>query len=104
MGTYANIAITVIAGSLSAQLAPFTVTVSDSASATGTGTATLSWTAPTQNTDDSALTDLAGFRVYYGSSAFGVESAAEAYFGKHVNELDLAQCALLAGLPRAPHA
>ena len=69
VGTYANIAITVIAGSLSAQLAPFTFTVSDSASATGTGTATLSWTAPTQNTDDSALTDLAGFRVYYGSSA-----------------------------------
>jgi hypothetical protein len=35
----------------------------------GTGTATLSWVAPTQNTDDSPLTDLAGFRIYIGSSA-----------------------------------
>lgn len=29
----------------------------------------LSWTAPTENTDDSQLTDLAGFRVYYGTSS-----------------------------------
>jgi hypothetical protein len=34
----------------------------------GAGTATLSWTAPTQNTDGGDLTDLAGFRVYYGAS------------------------------------
>lgn len=32
-----------------------------------TGVATVSWTAPTENTDDSALTDLAGFTVYYGN-------------------------------------
>lgn len=30
------------------------------------GEATLSWTAPTQNTDGSALTDLAGFKIYAG--------------------------------------
>ena len=30
---------------------------------------TLSWTAPTRNTDGSALTDLAGFRVHYGTSS-----------------------------------
>ncbi len=30
------------------------------------GDATLSWTAPTQNTDGSALTDLAGFKIYAG--------------------------------------
>ena len=30
------------------------------------GTATLSWTAPTQNTDGSTLTDLAGFKIYAG--------------------------------------
>ena len=35
----------------------------------GTGTATLSWEAPTTNTDGTALTDLAGYRIYYGSSA-----------------------------------
>lgn len=33
------------------------------------GTATLEWTAPTMNSDGSALTDLAGFRVYYGTSS-----------------------------------
>lgn len=32
------------------------------------GTAALSWTAPTRNTDGSALTNLAGFRVHYGRS------------------------------------
>ena len=32
------------------------------------GNATLSWTAPTENTDDSELTDLAGFKIYYGTS------------------------------------
>lgn len=32
------------------------------------GTADLSWTAPTTNTDGSALTDLAGYRIYYGTS------------------------------------
>ncbi len=41
---------------------------------------------------------------YYGNWAFGVQAAAEAYFGKHVAELDLAECALLAGLPQSPTA
>lgn len=34
----------------------------------GTGTALLSWMPPTQNTDGSTLTDLAGFQVLYGQS------------------------------------
>lgn len=33
------------------------------------GTADLSWTAPTTNTDGTTLTDLAGFKVYYGTSS-----------------------------------
>ncbi len=40
--------------------------------------------------------------VYLGQGTFGVGAAAEAYFGKPVSQLDLAQCALLAGLPQAP--
>jgi hypothetical protein len=32
------------------------------------GTALLSWTPPTENTDDSPLTDLAGYKIYYGTS------------------------------------
>lgn len=41
-------------------------------------------------------------QIYLGNGAYGVEAAAQAYFGKHVQELNLAECALLAGLPRAP--
>ncbi len=39
---------------------------------------------------------------YLGAGAYGVEAAAQTYFGKHVNELTLAQTSLLAGLPKAP--
>ncbi|HUI45748.1 MAG TPA: PBP1A family penicillin-binding protein [Nitrospirota bacterium] len=41
-------------------------------------------------------------QMYFGSGAYGVESAARIYFGKSVKELNLAECALLAGLPRSP--
>lgn len=41
-------------------------------------------------------------QVYYGNLAYGVEAAARTYFGKSVSELDLAECALLAGLPQSP--
>jgi hypothetical protein len=34
----------------------------------GNGTATINWTRPTTNTDGSALTDLAGYKVLYGTS------------------------------------
>jgi len=34
----------------------------------GPGSATLSWQAPTSNSNDTPLTDLAGYRIYYGSS------------------------------------
>ncbi|PKO23004.1 MAG: penicillin-binding protein [Chloroflexi bacterium HGW-Chloroflexi-1] len=40
--------------------------------------------------------------TYYGHFAVGIEAAAQAYFGMHAAELDLAQCALLAGLPQYP--
>lgn len=41
-------------------------------------------------------------QIYYGNLAYGVEAAAQTYFGRAVSELDLAECALLAGLPQAP--
>lgn len=40
--------------------------------------------------------------VPYGGTAVGVGAAADAYFGKNANDLDLAQSAFLAGLPQAP--
>jgi 1A family penicillin-binding protein len=40
--------------------------------------------------------------IYFGNLAYGVEAAAQTHFGKHVSDLDLAECALLAGLPQSP--
>jgi len=41
-------------------------------------------------------------QIYLGHGAYGVEAAAENYFGKSVADLNLAEAAVLAGLPRAP--
>jgi len=41
-------------------------------------------------------------QIYLGSGAYGVEAAARTYFDRHVQELTLAEGALLAGLPKAP--
>ena len=65
VGSYLNIVIAVSDGKASATLATFGITVSP---AGPNGTAILSWTAPTQNTDGSQLTDLAGYRVYHGTN------------------------------------
>lgn len=51
-------------GNSIAALARFTIAVEQ----TGTSSFTLSWMAPTQNEDGSALTDLAGYRIYYGTT------------------------------------
>lgn len=41
-------------------------------------------------------------QIYFGSGAYGVESAALTYCGKHAKDLNTAECALIAGLPRLP--
>jgi len=41
-------------------------------------------------------------QVPYGGTSWGIEAAAEVYFGKPAEKLDLAESALLAGLPAAP--
>ncbi len=41
-------------------------------------------------------------QTYYGNIAYGLEGAAQAYFGEGVETLNLAQCAMLAGLPQFP--
>lgn len=71
VGSYSNISITVSDGSTSASLPAFSITVND----IGTGTATLSWTAPTQNSDGTTLTNLAGFEVRYGRSASNLDQS-----------------------------
>jgi len=41
-------------------------------------------------------------QIYFGSGAYGIEAAAQAYFGKQAKDLNIAECALLAGIPRSP--
>ncbi|GAB6177844.1 PBP1A family penicillin-binding protein [Desulfobaculum senezii] len=43
-------------------------------------------------------------QIFFGARAYGIEAAARAYFGCHVQELTLAQSAMLAGLPKGPSA
>ncbi len=42
-------------------------------------------------------------QIYFGQGAYGIETAAQTYFDKSASELDLAESALLAGLPKAPN-
>jgi hypothetical protein len=64
VATYSNIGISVSDGQASASLNAFAITVAD----TVVGSATLQWTPPTENSDGSSLTNLAGYRVHYGRS------------------------------------
>jgi penicillin-binding protein 1C len=41
-------------------------------------------------------------RVYYGNQSYGIEAAAEGYFGKSAHDLDLAEASLIAGLVQSP--
>ncbi len=88
VGTYSNITLSVTDGNNTASMPAFTITVTaplvgpatpattptavgsttTAVNAAATGTATLTWLKPTQNTDGSALQDLAGFVVKYGNS------------------------------------
>ena len=43
-------------------------------------------------------------QIYMGGGAYGVQAAAETYFGKNVGQLNLAEMAMMAGLPKAPNA
>ena len=64
VGVYGNISISVSDGTGAAALNSFAIDVIPIAS----GAATLSWTPPTENTDGTPLTDLAGYTVYWGTA------------------------------------
>jgi hypothetical protein len=64
VGTYANIQISVSDGRAIVALPAFTVAVNQMSA----GNAALDWTPPTENTDGSVLTNLAGYEVHYGTS------------------------------------
>jgi hypothetical protein len=63
-GTFANIVISVSDGVATTAMPAFSIVVTKAT----VNTATLSWTAPTKNTDNSDVQDLAGFTIVYGTS------------------------------------
>ena len=68
VGSYANIVISASDGKATVSLAPFSISVSQ----IQLGAATLTWLPPTENTDGSPVTDLAGYRIRYGQSLDGL--------------------------------
>ena len=73
-GTYGNIIISVSDGQASSALAPFSISVTGAAA---TRQVIVDWSPPTQNTNGTALTNLAGVRVYYGPSASNLSQLTE---------------------------
>lgn len=73
-GTYSSITISAYDGYAKAVLPAFSIAVQPSTptpppvTSPQTGSATLSWSPPTQNTNGSVLTDLAGYRIHYGTT------------------------------------
>jgi hypothetical protein len=68
VGTYSNIVISVSDGRTSTALPPFSINVAADAEP-ATGSATVSWSPPETNVDGSPITNLAGYRVVYGTSS-----------------------------------
>jgi penicillin-binding protein 1A len=52
--------------------------------------------------DKDAILELYLNKIFLGYRAYGVGAAAEVYYGKSTNQLSLAQCAMIAALPKAP--
>ena len=48
------------------------------------------------------ILELYANKIYLGKRAYGVQAAANVYYGKNIGELSLAQLAMIAGLPKAP--
>lgn len=55
-----------------------------------------------QYSKDEILTNYLN-RIYFGSGAYGVEQAAQTYFGKPTSELHPGECAMIVGIIRGPH-
>jgi hypothetical protein len=73
VGTYSNIAIGVSDGIANVALPAFNIAVT----AAATGSATLSWVPPTQNSDGTPLTNLAGYRIYEGPGTTALARTAD---------------------------
>jgi hypothetical protein len=69
VGTYSNIIIGVTDANTRATLVPYSILVAQAPS----GTVSLSWVPPVQNTDGTAITDLAGYHIYYGRDSTSMD-------------------------------
>jgi hypothetical protein len=72
VGSTGNITITGTDGGATASLGPFKIDVT--AAAAATGSASLSWTIPTENTNGTPATNLAGYHIYYGTNPAALDS------------------------------
>lgn len=57
-----------------------------------------------QTLDKQEIMELYVNKIYLGHRSYGIQAAANTYYGKNINELSLAQLAMIAGLPKAPSA
>jgi hypothetical protein len=73
VGDFFNITITVSNGTLTASLPEFSITVTQAPRTS----VTLNWSTPTQNTNGTPLTNLAGFRIYYGNVPGNLSQSAQ---------------------------
>jgi hypothetical protein len=73
VGTTAAITISANDGTALSSLAPFAIVVAQVAN----GSATVNWVAPTENTDNSPLTNLSGYRLSYGRSASQLDQSVD---------------------------
>jgi hypothetical protein len=71
VGMFANIVISVSDGAATTAMPAFSIAVTKAV----VNTATLAWVAPTLNTDGTALNDLAGFTIVYGTSANALDQS-----------------------------
>jgi hypothetical protein len=82
IGTYSNIKVYATDGVSTAVLPAFNITVTGSkptppTPTPTTGSATLNWHPPTQNTDGTSLTNLAGYTIHYGTNASSLGSSVQ---------------------------
>jgi hypothetical protein len=73
VGTTAAITISANDGTALGSLTPFAIVVTQIAN----GSATINWVAPTENTDDTPLTNLSGYRLTYGRSATQLDQSVD---------------------------
>lgn len=77
VGNYRNILLSLSDGRASTSLPAFSIAVTASAPASTASSLTLDWVPPTEHTDSSVLTDLAGYRIHYGTTGSSLSHVIE---------------------------